>query len=219
MLKSAQPIDPPPAPARPLRQPRVQIAAIVIGASTGGPQALAEIVRTLAGAKLNAAVLVAIHTPAEFQQSVASMLERESGREVVVVKALQALRPDVVYLPDGKMHLRVLKRLGAAYVESCAEPHDVRYRPCIDVLFRSAAYAYGPRVIAAVLTGMGEDGLDGARAISAEGGLVLVQKLTTCVIDSMPAAILSAGLAQKTDSPRELATQMLLRTSQVANAR
>lgn len=219
MLKIAQPVWSPPASSRPAHKPRIDVRAIAIGASTGGPQALVQILRALAGGKLNAALLVAIHTPAEFCQSVATMLERESGREVVVVDALQAVRPEVIYLPRGKMHLRVLKRLGAAYVESCAEPHEVRYRPCIDVLFSSAAYAYGPRVIAAVLTGMGEDGLEGARQIAAAGGLVLAQKLTTCVVDSMPAAILSAGLTQKSDSPQEIAAQILLRTGQTAHAR
>lgn len=219
MLKPAQIPDARLEPVRPTRQPRIRIGAVAIGASTGGPQALAHILQALAGGKLNAPVLVAIHTPAEFCQSVAAMLERESGREVVVVNALQAVRPDVVYLPAGHMHLRVMKRLGAAYVDSCAEPRDVRYRPCVDVLFDSAAYAYGPRLMGVVLTGMGEDGLQGAHAISAAGGCVFAQTPTTCVVDSMPAAILAAGLTHKSDTPREIAAQILLRTGQQPYAR
>lgn len=209
----------PPTPARPARKPRLPVAAVAIGASTGGPQALVQILRKLAGGKLNAALLVAIHTPAEFCQSVAAMLERESGREVVVVGSLQAVRPDVVYLPSGNMHLRVMKRLGAAYVESCVEPDAVRYRPCVDVLFSSAACVYGSRLMGIVLTGMGEDGLEGARAIAASGGCIFAQTLTTCVVDSMPAAILSAGLAHKSDTPHEIAAQVLLRTGQQSNVR
>lgn len=208
-----------PAPAYPVRKQRPAIAAIAIGASTGGPQALVQILRRLAGGKLNAALLVAIHTPAEFCQSVAAMLERESGREVVVVSTLQTVRPDVVYLPSGNMHLRVMKRLGAAYVDSCAEPAAVRYRPCVDVLFDSAAYVYGPRLVGIVLTGMGEDGLQGARAIAASGGCIFAQALKTCVVDSMPAAILAAGLAHKSDTPHEIAGQILLRTAQQPHVR
>ena len=208
-----------PTPAHPVRKTRIQIGAIAIGASTGGPQALVQILRTLAGGKLNVPVLVAIHTPAEFCQSVAAMLERESGREVVVVKALQTVRPDVIYLPSGNMHLRVMKRLGAAYVDSCAAPGNVRYRPSVDVLFDSAAYVYGPRLMGIVLTGMGEDGLQGARAIAAAGGCILAQALTTCVVDSMPAAILAAGLTHKSDPPEEIAAQILLRTGQQSHVK
>lgn len=208
-----------PTPAYPVRKTRLQISAIAIGASTGGPQALVQILRTLAGGKLDAPLLVAIHTPAEFCQSVASMLERESGREVVIVTTLQSVRPDVVYLPSENMHLRVMKRLGSAYVESCATPDTVRYRPCIDVLFDSAAYVYGPRLMGIVLTGMGEDGLQGALAIAAAGGCILTQTPATCVVDSMPTAILQAGLTQISGAPHEIAAQILLRTGRQAHGR
>jgi len=224
LLEPAQIPEAPTASARPvtqpaIRKPAVRTGAVAIGASTGGPQALVQILRMLAGGKLDAPLLVSIHTPAEFCQSVASMLERESGREVVIVTTLQSVRPDVVYLPAGNMHLRVMKRLGSAYVESCATPDTVRYRPCIDVLFDSAAYVYGPRLMGIVLTGMGEDGLQGARAIAAAGGCVLAQTPATCVVDSMPAAILEAGLTQKSGAPHEIAAQILLRTVRQAHAR
>ena len=224
MLSAAQVFDAKsagasPDAARPHRKLRPQLAAIAVGASTGGPQALVQILRSLAGGKLNAAVLVAIHTPAEFCESVAVMMGRESGREVVIPTGPELVRPDVVYMPSGNMHLRLMKRLGAAYVESCAEPHDVRYRPCVDVLFDSAAYVYGPRLMAVVLTGMGADGLEGARMVNASGGCVLAQKLETCVVESMPSAVISAGLAQKSDTPEDIAAHILLRTGTQVNAR
>jgi len=224
LLKPAQAFDAQgagasPDAARPHRRLRPQLAAIAVGASTGGPQALVQILRTLAGGKLDAALLIAIHTPAEFSQSVAVMMGRVSGREVVVPTSPELVRPDVIYMPSGNMHLRLMKRLGAAYVESCAAPHDVRYRPCIDVLFDSAAYVYGPALMAVVLTGMGADGLEGARVVSASGGCVLAQKLETCVVESMPSAVISAGLAQRGDTPDGIAAHILLRTGSHAHAR
>ena len=136
-------------------------------------------------------MLITQHMPAGFTKSFAQRLNAMCA--VTVQEAVHGERvlPGHVYLaPGGETHMR-LGRSGANYViELFAGDPVNRHRPSVDVLFDSAAYVYGPRLMGIVLTGMGEDGLQGARAIAAAGGCIFAQALTTCVVDSMPAAAL-----------------------------
>jgi two-component system chemotaxis response regulator CheB len=200
-----------------LRAPRraQSVRAIAFGASTGGLQSLTTILRALAGRRLGAPLFVALHTPGRFCDAVANALRRESGREVIAPRSVASLTADAIYLAAPDTHLRVSRRLGLPQAESApATPRD-SHRPSVDILFASAAEVYGPSLLALVLTGMGEDGLAGARAVVARGGRVLTQSPQTCAAESMPLSMTAAGLSRASMSPEELAASILIRVEAV----
>jgi len=207
---------PKPPPARKLRQP-CGLRAIAFGASTGGLQPLATILHMLAGRTLEAPLLVALHTPAQFCETVASTLRRESGREVIIVNGMSPLRPDAIHLARADAHLRVARLFSQPQAESVEPREEDRYRPSVDLLFASAAQIYGRDLLAIVLTGMGEDGLAGARTVAECGGPVFTQALPTCAAPTMPAAVVAAGLSGAEMSPEELAAQILIRKDAAAH--
>lgn len=213
MLKS---LDAPNAPARKPRQ-RQALRAIAFGASTGGLQPLSTILHMLAGRILDAPLLVALHTPAQFCETVASTLRRESGRDVIVVSGPSPLRADAIHLARADAHLRVTRLLGQAHAESVEPCDEDRYRPSVDLLFASAAQTFGRDLLAVVLTGMGEDGLAGARKVTECGGRVFTQALPTCAAPTMPAAVIAAELSSAELSPEEIAAHILIRRDAAAH--
>lgn len=209
--------DPPAGPARKVRQ-GAPLRAIAFGASTGGLQPLATILRMLAGRRLDAPLLVALHTPPQFCETVAGALRRESGRVVVAATIPAPLLPDAIYLAAADMHLNILRKLGQPEAQSVEPSPDDRYRPSVDLLFASAAQAFRRDLLAIVLTGMGEDGLAGARAVVESGGQVVTQAPQTCAAPTMPAAVIAAGLSRASMSPEEIAAHILIRRDAIAHA-
>jgi two-component system, chemotaxis family, protein-glutamate methylesterase/glutaminase len=159
--------------------------AVAIAASTGGPLALSEIVPRLP-ADLPAAILIVQHMPALFTTYLARRLDALS--ELTVRDADQGLTIEegVVYVAHGGMHLDLERRDGAVHVQLTDGPALWGVRPAADVLFHGVARTFGPASVGVVLTGMGRDGADGARAIAAVGGSTLVQDEESCVVPSMP---------------------------------
>jgi two-component system, chemotaxis family, protein-glutamate methylesterase/glutaminase len=102
-----------------------------------------------------------------------------------------------VYIAPGGHHLEVASARGAVVTRLTQAPAENFCRPAVDVLFRSAARAYGPSVLAAVLTGMGSDGRQGAESVVAAGGSVLVQDEATSVVWGMPGSIVQVGAAEE----------------------
>ncbi|MDB5571408.1 MAG: cheB1 [Hyphomicrobiales bacterium] len=188
------------------------VEGIVIGASTGGPQALAVLLTHLRDRQLNAPIFLAIHMPAEFNLSLAALLQRESQREVRIPQAAEEPRADVIYIPAGGSHIRISRELGNVRVSSQEAPADSQYRPSVDLLFSSAAKVYRDSLLAVVLTGMGHDGLEGARLVAAHGGAVFAQNDESCVVASMPGAVVAAGLADVVAAPADLARRIVTRS-------
>ncbi|HPU00193.1 MAG TPA: chemotaxis-specific protein-glutamate methyltransferase CheB [Armatimonadota bacterium] len=184
------------------RRPRL----VVVAASTGGPPAL----RTLLGgleASLAAPVLVVQHISKGFTAWMAEWLNGSIGRVVSVAQDGERARSGRVYLAPDDRHLRVLPE----EILRLSEAPPVRsLRPSADVLFRSAAQAYGRDVVGVVLTGMGDDGARGARAIKEAGGRVLAQSEESATIFGMPRAVIEAGLADEVLAPDEMARRLLL---------
>jgi two-component system chemotaxis response regulator CheB len=155
---------------------------IVIGASTGGPIALRELLATLP-VDLPSAVLVVQHIPSEFTKVLAVQLNNHSSIPVLEAKEGVSLRPGVAYVAPGDFHLLVTPDSRIALNHG---PTIGGHRPAIDVTMQSVADVYGPLVKGVILTGMGEDGTNGAKTIIARGGVVFAQDGESSVVDGMP---------------------------------
>jgi two-component system chemotaxis response regulator CheB len=185
------------AAARPSRTARV----VVIACSTGGPRALGELVPALPS-PLGAGTLIVQHMPPGFTASLAGRLDAGSALTVREAAGGEALEPGLALLAPGGSHLR-LDGAGRAVLSD--EPPQGGLRPRADLTIADAARRFGPRLVLAVLTGMGRDGLAGAEAVRAAGGRVLVEAESTCTVYGMPRAVAEAGLADAVLPLEELA--------------
>jgi two-component system chemotaxis response regulator CheB len=188
---------PPPRPAAPRTVPGKNPAVLVIGSSTGGPEALAQVLPKLP-ANLAVPVLVVQHMPPVFTRQFAQRLDRLSPLRVVEAADGSPLVPGTVHLAPGDHHLVVRKTNRGLHTGLNQGPPENFCRPAVDPLFRSAVSAYDGAVLAVVLTGMGSDGRHGAAEIRSAGGTVVVQDQATSVVWGMPGAIAQAGLADET---------------------
>jgi two-component system chemotaxis response regulator CheB len=173
---------------------RRKVDLVVIGVSTGGPQALQQLIPRLP-ADLAAPVAIVQHMPALFTRQLADHLHRLSNLMVREAADGDVLSPGAVWLAPGDHHMRVVRR-GDALVAVISQEAPVNYcRPAVDLLFQSAAVACGAGVLGLILTGMGADGRDGCRALHQAGAEILVQDEASSVVWGMPAAVVEAGLA------------------------
>jgi two-component system chemotaxis response regulator CheB len=193
---AAAPPPLPPRPAAPRTGPGKKPAVLVIGSSTGGPEALAQVLPKLP-ANLPVPVLVVQHMPPVFTRQFAQRLDRLSGLRVVEATDGSPLLPGTVHLAPGDHHLVVRSTARGLHTGLNQGPPENFCRPAVDPLFRSAVAAYDGAVLAVVLTGMGSDGRNGAAEIRAAGGTVVVQDQATSIVWGMPGAIASAGLADE----------------------
>jgi two-component system chemotaxis response regulator CheB len=137
--------------------------------------------------------------PPHFTRSLADRLDTQSALEVREAEDGMALEPGRVLIARGGEHLGLRRtRSGLVHAVLTPEPSDSLHRPSVDVLFRAAADVYGRHTLALVMTGMGKDGLVGAKHIRARGGGVLAQDEATCVVYGMPRAVVEAGVAEGT---------------------
>lgn len=201
---SAPPRLRPPAPG----SAAVPVEAVVLGCSTGGPDALARLLPLLP-ADLGVPVLVVQHMPPVFTAQLAARLDRLAGLAVAEACDGEAVLPGRVLVAPGDQHLRVARRAGVVRAVLDGGPQENFCRPAVDVLFRSAVETYGGGLLAVVLTGMGQDGLVGARAVAAAGGRVLVQDEASSVVWGMPGAVAGDGIADAALPLEELAARVV----------
>jgi two-component system, chemotaxis family, protein-glutamate methylesterase/glutaminase len=194
-VRAAAPVAPPP-PAAPRTGPAKKPAILVIGSSTGGPEALARILPQLP-ASLPVPILIVQHMPPVFTRQFAQRLDRLSPLRVVEASDGIPLTPGTVHLAPGDHHLVVRGGARGPHTELNQGPPENFCRPAVDPLFRSVVTAYDGAVLAVVLTGMGADGRNGAGEIRAGGGTVLVQDQASSVVWGMPGAISQAGYADE----------------------
>jgi two-component system chemotaxis response regulator CheB len=181
--------------------------AIVIGTSTGGPQALRAVIPLLP-ADLPVPVFVVQHIPAQFTGSLAERLDGMSRLRVVEAADGMLVAPGMVLVAPGNRHLGVAHRGEQVVCVLDDGPRRRGCRPSVDHLLESAARLYGGRVLTAVLTGMGCDGLDGCRELKQRGGTVLAQSATGCVVYGMPKAVSDAGLVDEVVPLEQMATRL-----------
>lgn len=181
-------------PRTSLRQTPVEL--LVIGVSTGGPNALAEFLPTIPR-NFPVPIVVVQHMPAVFTQLLANRLNQLCPCPVREAAVIDRLQPGQILIAPGNQHLRIVSADGLPQIQLDDGPPVNSCRPAVDVLFHSASAVFGRGVLAVVLTGMGKDGLEGARAVKTGGGKVLAQDQETSVVWGMPRAVTEAGLADQ----------------------
>lgn len=174
-----------------------RMGVLAIGTSTGGPKALQDILPLLP-ANFPVPIVIAQHMPHNFTGPFAARLNQLSQITVREAKEGDKLQPGLALIAPGGTNMRV-KRTGAidAVVKISESREEFIYCPSADALLMSLVESYPGRILAVVLTGMGHDGLVGARAVKQDGGRIFVQNEATCVVYGMPKAVADAGLADK----------------------
>jgi two-component system chemotaxis response regulator CheB len=210
MRLSAGSSQPAPAPSVRMSSPSIVPAAgalslrsfgltmpkvLVIGASTGGPQALTTVLKGLGPIFDRAPVLITQHMPPTFTTILAEHAAKSTGRAAAEAKDGEPVVAGRIYVAPGGKHMRV-KREGSAPIIQLDDGPAINFcKPAVDPLFASAAQVWGAATLALVLTGMGHDGADGAGTVVASGGSVIVQDEASSVVWGMPGATAQAGHA------------------------
>ena len=183
-----------PAPVR-AGQRRQQVDLVAIAASTGGPPALQGIFNAFE-ASYPFAIVVAQHMPPGFTRAFAERLNKNSAFEVREAQDGDIIRPGCALIAPGGSNL-LLEQDGAAIRARITSPEGYRYIPSADALFESCAPLYGRRMLAAILTGMGNDGSKGAQAVKARGGKVLAESEESSVVYGMPREAVATGCVDR----------------------
>lgn len=201
----------PPAPAVAAGEPAVKVPGnhsvdmVVIGISTGGPQALKRLIPQLP-ADFSVPVAMVMHMPVGYTEMYAAKLNELSRVEVREAAEGDELKPGRVFLAAAGRHLSLKRKANGTVVTHLdAKPFDSLHRPSVDVLFESAAEVYGERVLGVVMTGMGSDGRKGAAWIKSQGGLIFTEDESSCVVYGMPSVVMEAGLSDKSVPLEEMA--------------
>jgi len=180
------------------------IELLAVGASTGGPKAVIDILKRLP-ADFPVGALLVQHIGANFTQGFVEWLDRECALKVKMAQEDEELQPGTVYVGPGEVHLEVegnkLKLTDGPMVNNC--------RPSVDVLFSSVARSYGERALAVLLTGMGRDGADGMAEVKKHHGTTIVQNEESSVIFGMPKAAIESGVADKVVSLKNIPEEIV----------
>ncbi|MES2965862.1 MAG: chemotaxis-specific protein-glutamate methyltransferase CheB [Bdellovibrionota bacterium] len=180
------------SPALPNLPATAQI--VVVGTSTGGPQALTSLFKALP-ANLPVPLVIALHIPAGYTAPLAARLSKLGQIPVDEAADGMEIMPGRAVVAAGGLHLRVRKRGEKFFAEVSRLPIEAIHHPSVDILFESAAQAAGSGVIAIVMTGMGSDGFLGTKAIREVGGRVLAESASSCVVFGMPRCVIEGGTA------------------------
>jgi two-component system, chemotaxis family, protein-glutamate methylesterase/glutaminase len=183
--------------------------ALLIGSSTGGPQALTTLLEKLPEAIDHAPVLITQHMPPTFTAVLAEHLSRASGRGAHEAEHGEPVLAGGIYLAPGARHMRVVRESDGIKIGLGDDPPVNFCRPAVDPLFSSAADVWGPALLALVLTGMGNDGTRGAADIVAAGGSVIAQDEATSVVWGMPRSVAQAGLCSAVLPLNQIAPKIL----------
>jgi len=167
---------------------------VAIGTSTGGPNALLEVIPKLP-ARFPVPVVITQHMPPMFTRLLAERLSNHSRNPVREAAEGDVIRPGTVWVAPGDYHL-VLQRQGEQVVATLSQaPPENSCRPAVDVMMRSVVDCYGGRVLSVILTGMGQDGLRGSELVHDAGGMVIAQDEASSVVWGMPGFVARAGIA------------------------
>ncbi|MGH6769309.1 MAG: protein-glutamate methylesterase/protein-glutamine glutaminase [Xanthobacteraceae bacterium] len=189
----------------PLSPPRV----LLIGSSTGGPQALNAVFAQIGKVIDQAPVLVVQHMPPTFTTILAEHLARAAGHPACEARDGDTVRAGQIYVAPGGRHMRVVRRNGEPVIQLDDGPLVNFCKPAVDPLFSSAASVWGGKNLALVLTGMGSDGARGAVDLVEAGGAVIAQDEETSVVWGMPGSVAQAGLCSAVLPLSEIAARIV----------
>jgi two-component system chemotaxis response regulator CheB len=201
------------APAR----PTARVDLLVIGTSTGGPNALAELLPAMPEG-LPVPIVIVQHMPPLFTRLLAERLNKQAAIAVHEGEMGAKLEPGNAWIAPGNYHLTLERHGTAVQLHLSQGAPENSCRPAVDPLFRSAATVFGPNVLAVVLTGMGSDGVQGAQHIRERGGQVLIQDEESSVVWGMPGQVAAAGLADAIYPLSQMAGEIVRRVSQQRTA-
>lgn len=205
--KTAGPVEAPRIPARTIGDRKVGLVAI--GTSTGGPRALQDIIPRLPK-EFPVPITIAQHMPQAFTGPFAERLNQISQVKVKEAEEGETLKPGVVYIAPGRGHMRVKRERGIESVLRISEDkEDYIYHPSVDALMQSVSECFPGRALGVILTGMGNDGLQGLIALKKTGGRIFAQNEESCVVYGMPKAVVDAGIADKVLSLEEMAGEII----------
>ena len=183
--------------------------ALLIGSSTGGPQALTALIAKLTAAIDRAPVLISQHMPPTFTAVLAEHLSRIGGRGAHEAEHGEPVLAGGIYVAPGGRHMRVVRAADGIKI-AIGDDAPINFcKPAVDPLFSSAAQAWGPASLALVLTGMGNDGTNGAADIVAAGGSVIAQNEASSVVWGMPRSVAQAGLCSAVLPLDEIAPKVI----------
>jgi two-component system chemotaxis response regulator CheB len=181
---------------------------LVIGISTGGPNALTELLPALP-ADLGVPVLIVQHMPPVFTESLAKSLNQKSKLNVKEAAQAEAVVANTVYIAPGGKHMVVFRQNDQVKIILNEDPPENSCRPAVDVLFRSVAKTYGSSVLSVIMTGMGSDGALGVKFLKQTGCYSLTQSEETCVVYGMPKAVQDLKLADESIPLPQLADRIV----------
>lgn len=198
------------SPAPPKKSFATQkMAFVAIGASTGGPRALQQVLSNLPEG-LVTPFLVAVHMPKAFTGAFAERLNDNCRLPVKEAEHGEKVRPGQILLSPGGSQTKIMRKgLMDFYVHIDDEPKGALYKPSVDVCMSSVAECYPGRSMGVILTGMGHDGREGMRMIKEKGGKTLAQNEETCTVYGMPKAVIDAGLADKVAPLDKIAAEIV----------
>lgn len=199
VLRSDQPVSafrPASAAGKNASRVRIQPRVVAIGVSTGGPAALARILPQFP-ADFPLPVAIVQHMPPLFTRLLAERLQAISRMVVHEAAPDEPIKPGKILVAPGDYHLKLVQTDGMVRAALDQSPPENSCRPAVDALLRTVAETYDGAVIAAILTGMGQDGLRGAEILKARGATVLAQDEASSVVWGMPGAVVNAGLADR----------------------
>lgn len=194
----APPMLAPPAGAPGKRgiAPQKPVRAVIIGSSTGGPEALVNVFSHL-GEPLPVPIFITQHMPPVFTKQLAARLDKVSKTKVIEVQGGENVEAGYAYLAQGDKHLILDGGPAQTRIKLSDAPPVNFCRPSVDVMFDSAVQTYGGELLSVVLTGMGADGRDGTGQVLRAGGATIAQDQATSVVWGMPGAVAQAGFAQQ----------------------
>jgi two-component system, chemotaxis family, protein-glutamate methylesterase/glutaminase len=207
--RSARPVFAAFSPVRSNSDDR-RIEILAIGTSTGGPNALAEVIPRLPK-DFPIPIVIVQHMPPLFTRLLAERLNNQSKLQVGEAETGRPVEAGQVWIARGDYHMTIARKGAGIVLNLNQEPPENSCRPAVDVLFRSVAQTYGPNVLAVVMTGMGSDGARGAAHIHEAGGEILVQDEASSVVWGMPGAVVSAELAAKVCPLSEISQEIIKR--------
>ena len=210
-----KPSDTPPTSTPPPSSPSVQpgkIKIVAIGISTGGPNALLELIPKLPQSFLHPIVLVQ-HMPPHFTLALAESLDNKSAIKVVEGADKMELVAGQAYIAPGGKQMKVVERQSKFYLEVNNDPPENHCQPAADYLFRSVAEVFKNHALGVIMTGMGCDGTSGLKCMKAKGAQIIAQNEESCVVFGMPAEAINAGVTDMVLPLTEIAGEIIKRAN------